>query len=365
MKRRDFLKQSAAGAAISMSSHVARSTRAAAEKWFVVDTHNQHIPREAVQKSRGGITDLTDIENPRIAPFRRILDLEGKLRAMDDAGVDMALLHNASTNYLGLEFCKAMNDGNARVMREYPKRFICCAHIPLDDGGSPAALQEVDRAITGLGLRAVALETSTDKTVLGSDELTPLFDKINRLNVPVVIHPATKLVPGSGLKHTMHGSINVEIENTKACVEVMFGILPKFPELKFIMPHHGGALPIWQGRMMNSFVPEGWPVPDNLKSEPKTPRVRKLLGLDKAWTEIFNKLYFDTSGFQGWMPITLSALYTVRPDRFCFGTDQGFEMVAAQDIKGFIEDIKKLNLPEKDRRNILGENIRTLFNLSA
>ena len=30
-----------------------------AEKWFVVDAHNQFIPEEAVKKSKGMITDLT------------------------------------------------------------------------------------------------------------------------------------------------------------------------------------------------------------------------------------------------------------------------------------------------------------------
>jgi predicted TIM-barrel fold metal-dependent hydrolase len=344
-----------------------------ADKWFIVDAHNQFIPEEAVRKSKGMITDLT-VMGPATMPFRGSMNLEAKLKVMDEVGIDMAVIHMASLNYLGLEFCQAMNDGNARLMKEYPGRFIGLAHLPLDGGGSPAALKEVDRAITELGFGGLALETNTEKTVLGSESLYPLYEKVSKLDVPIVIHPAfgarplipTAMPPGALLKQAMYQAVNVEIANTNACVEAMFGVLNKFPTIKFLMPHHGGALPIWQGRMMNGFLPDGFKLPPGMPGggfSPRVPRIRKQLGLDKIWKELFDKLYFDTSGFQGWMPITESTLLTVRPDRLCFGTDYGFEMLESVDIKGFVDDIKKLNISEADKRNILGESVRTLFKL--
>lgn len=337
------------------------------EKWFIVDCHNQFIPYEGIQKSRGTVADL--VEGPQAAIHKRCEDEETKLRVMDEAGIDMAVIQQAPLNFLGLDFCRAMNDGNARVAKEYPGRFVACAHIPLDGGGGPEALYEVERAISGLGLKGVALATSSEKLSLGSDELMPLYERINRLDVPIVIHPANiRLIEqgaslGSSVKAAMHRAIAVEIENTRACIEIAFGVLNKFPDLKFLMPHHGGALPIWQGRMRAHFLPDGFQIPQNIQGFPRTPRIRRQVGLDKTFQTIFEKLYFDTSGFQGWMPITQAALLSVRADRLCFGTDYGFEMVESQDIKGFIDDIKKLQLPEADRRNILGENIQALFKL--
>ena len=79
--------------------------------------------------------------------------------------------------------------------------------------------------------------------------------------------------------------------------------------------------------------------------------------------DILDKLHFDTSGFGGWMPITNVAISIIGPGRLCFGTDYGFEMHEAADIKLFIDNIKKLDLPEQDKRNILGENVRRLFRL--
>jgi len=336
-----------------------------ANGWFIVDAHNQFIPSEAVPKSQGTVRDLTKLEPT--SGFRNSMDMEKRFRVMDETGVDMAVTHMASLNILGLEFCKAMNDGNARLAREYPNRTIALSHIPLDVGASPEGLKELDRSIQELGLKGVALETSTQKFTLGSEELMPMYEKIARLNVPIVVHPANLKVTGvgTGMRLLMSRQIGVEIEITSACVEVMFGPLARFPELRFLLPHHGGALPIWQGRMKLNYVPDGFSVPDALKNEPKTPRVRQMLGLDKPFQDILDKIHFDISGFGGWMPITRTAISIIGPSRLCFGTDWGFEINDPEDIRLYIDNIKKLDLPAQERRNILGENIRRLFRLNG
>ena len=84
--------------------------------WFIVDAHNQFIPREAVPKSKGTARDLTILEPT--SGFNNSLNMERRFAVMDEVGVDMAVTHMASLNILGLDFCKAMNDGNARLARE-------------------------------------------------------------------------------------------------------------------------------------------------------------------------------------------------------------------------------------------------------
>jgi len=280
---------------------------------------------------------------------------------MDEAGVDMAVIHMASWNVLGLAVCKLMNDGCARAMREYPGRFIGCAHVPLESGQE--VLGEVDRAIHELGLKGVCLVTSTAEITLDSTMLFPLYDKISKLNLPVVVHPTIRQSLWGGVKYGMSNHISREYDVTKATVEIMYGVLKEFPGLKFLMPHHGGGTPSLKGRMMAWFEPEGWKVPEDLKGQPKTPRELKELGLDKAFEDLFGKLYFDTAGFGGWMPITESATKVIKPDHLCFGTDYPFEIREAQDIKKFINHIDLLDISEQDKRDILGENVKRLFNL--
>jgi len=337
------------------------------EEWFVVDCHNQYVPEEAIPLSKGTPMDLTEGSPVRQGPFKYSLDIEGKLRVMEDAGIDMAVLHMASLNLLGLEFCAAMNTGNANIAKKYPGKFVPLAHIPLETG--PAVMKELDRSMKELGLQGVALETASDKYTLGSPELLPLFEKINSLGVPVVVHPSNVriLAATGGWPTTMLGHMNsaaaVEIENGKAATEILGGVLTKFPDLKVLIPHHGGGMALWIGRMMSSFLPDGFELPEKYKFMPRTPRIRKELGLDRIFMDLFNKLYFDISGFQGWMPMTQATLLTVKPDRLVLGTDYGFEVVEAVDMKAFIDSVKAMKLPESDRRKILGENARELFNI--
>ncbi len=337
------------------------------EKWFIVDCHNQYVPPEAIPLSRGTPMDLTETGAARSGPLKDSLDIEKKLRVMEDAGIDMAVLHMASLNLLGLDFCAAMNTGNASTARKYPGKFVPLAHIPLETG--PAVMKELDRSMKELGLMGVAVETASDKYTLGSPELLPLFEKINSLGVPVVVHPSNIRIMAAtgGWPTTMLGHMNsataVEIENGKAATEILGGVLPKFPDLKVLIPHHGGGMPLWIGRMMSSFLPDGFVLPDKYKYVPRTPRIRKELGLDKIFMELFGKLYFDSSGFQGWMPMTEATLLTVKPERLVLGTDYGFEVLEPVDMKAFIDSIKAMKIPETDKRKILGENARELFKI--
>jgi aminocarboxymuconate-semialdehyde decarboxylase len=342
------------------------------KEWFVVDCHNQYIPREAIPLIMGSPIGkqmgLAGGGSRPAGPMSGSLDIEGKLKVMEEAGVDMAVIHMASLNLIGLEFCAAMNNGNSRVAREYPGKLVPLAHVPLET--SSAVMKELDRAIQELGLRGVALESSSDKYPLGSPELTPLFEKINRLGVPVVIHPSNfRMVSGGtpasamDLMNNIHMATMVEEENAKAATEILSGVLPKFPELKVLLPHHGGAMPLLIGRMMFHFLPEGFVLPEKYKTAPRTPRIRKELGLDEKFMELFGKMYFDTAGFMGWLPVTQATLLTVKPQRMVFGTDYGIEMIEAQDIKAFIDDIKAMNIPEADRKAILGDTARELFKI--
>ena len=63
------------------------------------------------------------------------------------------------------------------------------------------------------------------------------------------------------------------------------------------------------------------------------------------------------------MPITEAASKTIRHDRLCFGTDYLFEIHEGKDVRVFVEGIKNLELPEQDKRNILGKNAKHLLKI--
>lgn len=330
------------------------------EKYLVIDAHNHYLPKEATRLAckADGFDYVASLKRVPVG-YENTFDIERRVRLMDEAGVDIAVLEQSSWSPQGLEMCKAMNDGYAEAVRRYPDRFIPCAHLPLEPGQE--VLDEFERAYNELGFRGLSLVSSTSDYTLDSEELFPIYEKAGQLDIPIAVHPSIKKGIWGGAKYGLSDHASREYDVTKATVEVMYGVLSRFPDLKFLMPHHGGGIPAVKGRILAWHEPERWDVPPNLKGMPKTPRELAELGLDEDFENLFGKIYFDLAGFGGWMPVTEAAVKTIRRDRLCFGTDYPFEIHEAQDVKSFIDNIKTLEIPEQDKRNILGENIKRLF----
>jgi len=332
-----------------------------ADKWLVVDLHNHFYPENTARLARDADgTDFASRVKKRPSGFySKTYDLEQRLEMMDQAGVDMAVLNQAAWSPQGMEMCRAINDGYAEAARKHPKRYIPCAHIPPD--GARESLEELERAVNDLGMKALALVSSLSDKRLDSEDLFPVYEKVMEYGIPVVVHPTLRKGVWGGGRYRMEEHVSREYDVAMATCEIMYGVLGRFPELKVVMPHHGGGIPALKGRIAAHFEPEGWNVPEDIRKRPKTPRELEETGLKTAFEDIFNKLYFDTAGFGGWMPITEAATKTIRSDRLCFGTDYPFEIHEAKDVRAFVENIKNLDMSEQDKRNILGENARRLF----
>jgi predicted TIM-barrel fold metal-dependent hydrolase len=318
----------------------------------VIDMHSHYMPAEVI--ARGGFADgrnIADSARKRLQPYQCIRDIECTLKVMYESGIDVTVLSIAQWSSLGLEASRIINNDYAEVIRKYPGKFVGCINIPLL--ADSAVIYELERAVKELGLKVVSLVTSTIGLSLGSKELTPLFDKISRLDIPVVVHPAIWTPLWGGLEYNLSYHVSREYEIAKTTVEVLYGWLGKYPNLKFIMPHFGGGMPSLKGRIAAWYEPANWEIPASIKDGGKT------------FEEIFDKLYFDMAGFAGWMPIAKSALMTIRTDRLCFGTDYPLDFHGSEDIRLYIENIKQLDIPEADKHNILGGNAMRLFGLDC
>jgi predicted TIM-barrel fold metal-dependent hydrolase len=329
-----------------------------AKKWLVVDTHNHYFPKEVGNKI--GVADGMDYAGMMTGqfnkPFQYGSSIERTLQVMDEAGVDMSILNQSTWSPLGLIFCQALNDSYAKVARDYPGRFIVCAHVPLD--GSAETLSELDRAVSELGFKVVSLVSSTTTMTWDSEKLFPLWEKINRLGLPIIIHPTTRTPLWGASTFMLSAAVAREYDVAKAVIEALNVVLPRFPDLRFLIPHHGGGIPFLKGRIMARFEPAGWKVPQETKGISKTPREMKEIGLDKAFDAIFDKFYFDTAGSGGWLPETEATINIVRRDRICFGTDYPYEIHMGKDVKLFIDGIKQLKLSDEEKGNIFGDNTK-------
>ncbi len=335
-----------------------------AKKYIVVDAHNHYVSKAAAVKAKvaEGVNYGARVQNPNIA-YQRVFNLEANLQQMEDCGIDMCLLGLSTWIAPGAEVCKVINDTYEKLDRDYPGKFITLAHVAYQDGAP--ALAELDRAIKGLGLKGVTVMTSVRGITLDSESLYPFWEKVSQLNLPVVVHPTVKQPLWGGVKYDMSSSVSREYEIAKSVVEVLCGVLPRYPDLKFLFAHYGGGIPALKGRIISWFSLKPDDIPDEYKEVPRTLKEVEDFGLMPTFNKYFDKIYFDMAGFAGYMPIAHAALMSIKHTRLCFGTDYPFEFRRPADYRAYLAAVKRLEISEEDKKAILGGNVLRLFRVKG
>lgn len=141
-----------------------------------------------------------------------------------------------------IELSKTANDELAELVEIYPDKFVAAAAcLPLND--MDASLEELERAITGLGLKGVQLFTNINGEPLYHPKFRPIFQKMAEYDLPVWIHPMTdrtKLEPVFGWPYS----------TTQTMVGIVTaGIFTDFPDIKIITHHCGGMIPFFSKRL--------------------------------------------------------------------------------------------------------------------
>jgi len=271
------------------------------------------------------------------------------LEFMDKAGIDMAALTTSSAANV-----KSWTDACAKVVKQYPKRFIGFAPtLPL--GGKPA-FDEMERAIKDLGMKGIHITARPEGRHLDSRELWPFYEKVSQLGVPIDVHINAGGLDLEGfldapyaLFYTMAREYDISAATLRICLG---GVLEDFPNLVFIMNHFGGGvsavmerLDLYMNLMGDSFY-RGKPL------------------INKPWREYFNKLYFSMAGREIGMATVKCALTTINPKKLMFGTDwsPNFEDNPQGAMK-YIQEIRKLPLSNEDIEGMLGGNAAKLVGI--
>jgi aminocarboxymuconate-semialdehyde decarboxylase len=330
----------------------------------VVDTHHHFLPPEAVKfaKKTDEIDYLFGLKRFSIA-YAWMQDVQRTLRYMQDCGIHVVLLNQCSWSPNGLDTCKAINNGYAKIQREYPGKFITCAHVPVHEG--PSVLDELKRSVEDLGLNGVAFLSSYAHITIDSDGMMPFYEKIAQYNVPIVIHPTLRRPLWGGVKHDLSTTVSREYDMAKCVVEILYGVLPRFPDLKFLISHFGGGMQSLKWRIMISHQPEAWDLPQELRGHALMRRELKERGLWDDFHRLFDKLHFDTAGYGGAPEMMRAAVDSIRRDRITFGTDYPFEYRDPEETREYIASIRSLGISDEDKGNILGRNVLNLFKIQG
>lgn len=245
-------------------------------------------------------------------PYRGsvFMDIDRRLAAMDALGIDRQLLSPNPLTFFGhiparpaIDFARATNDAMAALVASRPDRLLGAAQLPLQD--PDAAVVELDRAITGLGLSAAYVGSDYG---FGFDDrrLDDVFARLVELDVPLFVHGVTNdgLGPPPDERLRRHGLdlvVGYTYEETLTVAALILGgVLDRHPGLDLCISHGGGAIAFLVQRFesMAAF---------------RRADVDLVAGLRRLW--------FDSHLEPG--PALDLVLATVGSDRMVFGTNFG------------------------------------------
>ncbi|SNY62958.1 amidohydrolase family protein [Paractinoplanes atraurantiacus] len=196
---------------------------------------------------------------PRISDDEIRESVEGsQLRLMAERGVDLtvfsprasAMGHHFGDEAVSRAWTTACNDLIARVTTLYPGRFAGVGQLPQSPGVPIArSVAELRRCVEDLGFIGCNLNPDPSGGHWTSAPLTdeswyPLYEAMVELDVPAMVHVSA--VTNTNFHAT--GSHYLNADTTAFMQFLQSDLFQRFPGLRFIIPHGGGAVPYHWGR---------------------------------------------------------------------------------------------------------------------
>ena len=242
---------------------------------------------------------------------------ERRLAAMDAAGIDVQVISHTTPGVQHLDadtatpLARDANDRLARAVEKHPRRFAGFATLPTAAPG--VAADELERAVTELGLKGAMINGHTGGRFLDDPAFDVLLARAERLGVPLYLHP-TEPIPAvreayyegfapavtwflSAAAWGWHAETALHVLRM-----VLGGVFDRHPQLQLVIGHMGEMLPFMLQR-----------VDDNLP-----PGVTGLEHLPSEY--ILRNVHITTSGLFS-LPPLLCALMVFGVDRVMFSID--------------------------------------------
>ena len=297
---------------------------------------------------------LVDLGKADAAAARRLgagggAELEARLRLMDRAGVELQVLSACpqmpyfEDGKKGARAARFVNDQYAELVQRQPGRFRAFAALPMPH--VEESLGEMGRALDELGLSGVAMNTTVLGRALVEPDFEPVFAQLNSRGAVLYLHPAGNSACSPLIaNYHLTWMVGAPVEDTISVMQLItHGFPARYPNIKIINSHLGGALPMLLQRADDQYR---WEAPDT----PEPPSVAA------------RRMWYDTVG-HGHVPALRCAIDSFGADRLLLGTDFPYEN---GDI--FVRAVDYIHDPEIDpnaARAILDQNASALLGIGV
>jgi aminocarboxymuconate-semialdehyde decarboxylase len=275
---------------------------------------------------------------------------EERLKDMDAQGVDVQVvsIHTPFFGYhldaaRGRALAREVNDEIAALARQWPGRFGGLATLPLQD--VTAAIDELERAVTVLGLKGAELDTVVNGENWDDPRFLPLFRAAEAMGAVLFFHPQPQhnFMAERMPRYGLFNSLGVIVEDAIVVAVLIFGgVLDACPALKVCIAHGGGPACFAMGR-----IDRAWHDRPQVRGRAQRP--------PSAYQR---RLYYDTvTGSEKALRFLLDE---VGADRVVLGSDWPFVAWHPSPV-AWVQGLSSLTAAEKEQ--ILWRNLAALLQL--
>jgi len=259
---------------------------------MIIDCHGHYTTApKALEDWRN--RQIAGIKDPSVMPKAsdlRISDDElresietNQLRLMKERGLDLTIFsprasfmaHHIGDFNISATWSAICNELCYRVSQLFPGNFIPVAMLPQSTGVDPkTCIPELEKTVKEYGNVGINLNPDPSGGHWNSPPLTdphwyPIYEKMIEYDIPAMVHVSTSCNP---CFHTT-GAHYLNADTTAFMQFLTSDLFQRFPKLRFIIPHGGGAAPYHWGRFRG------------LAQDMKKPPLKDLL---------LNNVFFDT-----------------------------------------------------------------------
>ena len=188
---------------------------------------------------------------------------EQRLADMDSLGVDVHVLSTWTRLYnydLPTSDCLAIardcNDSLGELVKQWPNRFMGIGTLPMQDVN--AAITELERCMTQLGLKGAQINDHVNGSPMGEDEFLPFWKAVEEMGAVILFHQSEgdTVVQYRSNNYHLNNTIGNLADRTVTYASLVYGgVMDKHPDLKICLSHGGGYTAFGAGRL-----DRGWQV---------------------------------------------------------------------------------------------------------
>jgi aminocarboxymuconate-semialdehyde decarboxylase len=326
----------------------------------IIDFHDHYYPPQyikALEQGPSAVRITYDAEgNPCLhypgdynvaVPGHR--DIDYREQVLKQAGVDTQIISLTTPGThieepaTAIRLARLVNDAFARVVADKKGRFVAMATLPLCDPA--ASVAELRRAMEQLHFRGAMLFSNVNGVALSDQRFWKLYELANDLGAILHIHPTNPVGVEAMLDYWLMPLVGFLMDTTLAAASLVFsGVAERFPRIRWVLSHLGGAIPYLAERLDRGFEAFA-----DCRTHIKQPPSAYL-----------KRFYFDTVNFDP-RAVELAVAFA-GADHILAGSDYPHQIGS---IPKMLESLKAIRVSDEDRKKILGGNAERLMAVKA